>query len=108
MINRERSDSSSDELMRAVTVPRYGGPEVLSVRRIPRPTPAPGEILVRVAWGAVNERVDSADLATVAGYAATGMVSPPIGVRFPIEAADVAMRTAEMHGVSGRGLLQMA
>jgi len=40
--------------MRAVTVPRYGGPEVLEIGEIPRPAPRPGEVLVRVAWGAVN------------------------------------------------------
>jgi NADPH:quinone reductase-like Zn-dependent oxidoreductase len=40
--------------MRALTVPRYGGPEVLRISELPRPTPAPGEVLVRVAWGAVN------------------------------------------------------
>lgn len=40
--------------IRALTVPRYGGPEVLRISELPRPTPAPGEVLVRVAWGAVN------------------------------------------------------
>jgi NADPH:quinone reductase-like Zn-dependent oxidoreductase len=58
MTDNNRKDSPAgaapDGTMRAVTVPRYGGPEVLHVSRIPRPTPAPGEVLVRVAWGAIN------------------------------------------------------
>jgi NADPH:quinone reductase-like Zn-dependent oxidoreductase len=44
----------SDKYMRGVTVPRYGGPDVLQVVDVPRSQPGPGEVLVRVAWGAVN------------------------------------------------------
>lgn len=40
--------------MRASTLPRYGGPELLTVAELPRPTPGPGQILVRVAASAVN------------------------------------------------------
>ncbi|MFK4071461.1 NADP-dependent oxidoreductase [Streptomyces sp. NPDC029674] len=40
--------------MRASTLPRYGDPELLTVAELPRPTPAPGQILVRVAASAVN------------------------------------------------------
>ncbi|MFH8607513.1 NADP-dependent oxidoreductase [Streptomyces sp. NPDC018029] len=40
--------------MRASSLPRYGGPELLTVAELPRPTPAPGQILVRVAASAVN------------------------------------------------------
>jgi NADPH2:quinone reductase len=40
--------------MKAVVVPQAGGPEVLSLRTVPRPTPGPGEILVRVCASGVN------------------------------------------------------
>ena len=40
--------------MRAVMHERYGGPEVLSVGRMPMPVPRPGEVLVRVQAVALN------------------------------------------------------
>jgi NADPH2:quinone reductase len=42
------------KLMDAVVLARYGGPEVLGLRRVPPPTPAAGETLVRVARAGVN------------------------------------------------------
>lgn len=40
--------------MRAVVIPRPGGPEVLEVRDVARPEPGPGEVLVRVAAAGLN------------------------------------------------------
>ncbi len=40
--------------MKAVTIARFGGPEVLEVRELPKPEPGPGEVLVRVAAATVN------------------------------------------------------
>jgi NADPH:quinone reductase-like Zn-dependent oxidoreductase len=46
---------SPDQLMmRAVQYDRYGGPEVLSVGTVPRPSPGPGQVLVRVQASSVN------------------------------------------------------
>lgn len=40
--------------MRAVTVPRPGGPEALVLAEVPDPVPGPGEVLVQVAAAGVN------------------------------------------------------
>jgi NADPH2:quinone reductase len=40
--------------MKAVVLPRYGGPEVLSYEDVPDPVPGEGEVLVRVAAASVN------------------------------------------------------
>ena len=40
--------------MKAIQVPRFGGPEVLELHDIPTPKPGPGQILVRVHAAGVN------------------------------------------------------
>ncbi len=40
--------------MRALTITRYGGPEVLKVRELATPTPKSGEVLIRVARAGLN------------------------------------------------------
>ena len=42
------------ELMRAVLLSRYGGPDVLRVADVPRPSPQSGEVRVRIEWIGVN------------------------------------------------------
>lgn len=51
--------------MRAITLPEYGGPDVLTLAEVPDPVPGPDEILVRVAHSAVN-RADT--LQRMGGY----------------------------------------
>src|ERR1700756_2452110 len=41
-------------MMKAVVVTRAGGPEVLEVRDVPGPQPAPGEVIVRVEAVGIN------------------------------------------------------
>lgn len=43
-----------NDMMRAVVVDRYGPPEVARVREVERPTPGPGDVLVRVVAAAVT------------------------------------------------------
>jgi len=40
--------------MRAVVVPEYGGPDVLTIRELPEPEPGPGEVSITVAFAGVN------------------------------------------------------
>ena len=40
--------------MRAIRVKTHGGPEVLQLEEIPAPTPAPGQVLVRIECAGVN------------------------------------------------------
>ncbi|WP_405902921.1 NADP-dependent oxidoreductase [Streptomyces sp. NBC_00656] len=40
--------------MRAIQIARHGGPEVLSVREIPQPTPGAGEVLIRTVASSLN------------------------------------------------------
>ncbi|PZS29327.1 MAG: NADPH:quinone oxidoreductase [Pseudonocardiales bacterium] len=40
--------------MKAVTLPSYGGPDVLTWADVPDPTPGPGQVLIDVAASAVN------------------------------------------------------
>jgi NADPH:quinone reductase-like Zn-dependent oxidoreductase len=45
-----------EQSMRALVQHRYGGPEVLTIGEVPKPTPGPGEVLVRVRAASVNAR----------------------------------------------------
>jgi NADPH:quinone reductase-like Zn-dependent oxidoreductase len=40
--------------MRAITIPKHGGPDVLEVREVDDPTPGPGEVRVRVRAAGLN------------------------------------------------------
>lgn len=40
--------------MRAIVVPRLGGPEVLTLREVPQPVPASGEVLVKIKYAGIS------------------------------------------------------
>ncbi len=40
--------------MRAMQIDAYGGPDVVVVREVPVPRPAPGEVLVRIGYSGIN------------------------------------------------------
>ena len=42
------------ETMKAVEITTPGGPEVLEITTRPRPTPRPGEVVIRVVYAGVN------------------------------------------------------
>src|SRR4051794_23040382 len=85
----------AQNLMQAVVLDRYGGPEVLGLRRVPPPTPAAGETLVRVARAGVNYT----DLGRRAHGSRTRPEQPPL-----ILGWEVAGRRAA-DGARGVGLL---
>jgi NADPH:quinone reductase-like Zn-dependent oxidoreductase len=58
--------------MRAIVQPKYGPPETVELRDVPRPEPKAGEVLVRVHASSVN----AADCETLRGYAFVRMASP--------------------------------
>lgn len=72
--------------MSAVSISRFGGPEVLRVEEVPRPAPGPGELLVRVHAAAVNpvdtgvragqsQGIAGARLPYIPGYDLSGVVA---------------------------------
>src|SRR5256885_9985955 len=52
--SEKKSASATSQTMKAIRIPRYGGPEVLQYEDAPRPKPQAGEVLVRVHAAGVN------------------------------------------------------
>ena len=93
--------------MRAIVLPRFGGPELLEQRDVPRPTPGPGELLVRVVASATNPveaklRADGtwAGLVppVVLGYDASGVVEAVGPGASGYAPGDEVFYTPEIHG----------
>ena len=47
-------DEFCDQVMKAVVITRFGGPEVLEIQDVPQPQPGPEEVLVHVRSTALN------------------------------------------------------
>jgi putative PIG3 family NAD(P)H quinone oxidoreductase len=78
--------------MYAITLPSFGGPEVLTWAQVPDPTPAPGEVLVDIVTSAVNR----ADVMQRMGH-----YPPPPGAP-PYPGLECAGRVAALgEGVTG-------
>jgi NADPH:quinone reductase-like Zn-dependent oxidoreductase len=84
--------------MRAAVVSRYGSPETIEIRDVPKPTPGPGEVLVRVHAATVN-RTDCGELwPRVFGRLVFGLLSPRRKI-FGMDYAGVVEAVGE--GVTG-------
>jgi NADPH2:quinone reductase len=78
--------------MSAILVVRPGGPEMLSLGRTTTPTPAPGEVLIRVAAAGIN----APDLAQRRGvYPPPPGASPLLGLEVAGEVAALGEGTAD-------------
>lgn len=72
--------------MKAVTYHTYGGPEVLNLVDLPKPTPAPGELLVRVRATSVTSgdaRMRAFDIPGPFKIPARFMLGYPTPKKFP-------------------------
>jgi len=70
----DHESASAPETMRAVIHESFGAPEVLQMSRVPRPTPLPTEVLVRVHAIGLNP----VDWKTRAGNGVPGVLTPPL------------------------------
>jgi NADPH2:quinone reductase len=52
--NEKEKNMNKPKTMRAVTIDKYGGKEVLKVSKIPAPEPGPGEVLIKVQAAGVG------------------------------------------------------
>ena len=56
MAPQPATDTTTTTTTLAVVQHRYGSPDVLTLRRVPKPTPEPGEVLVTVMAASLNAR----------------------------------------------------
>lgn len=79
--------------MRALTIERYGGPEVVQARSdVPVPSPGPGEVLVRVVCAGINFM----DIHTRQGkYAQSRTYPPRLPCTLGMEGSGVVVETGE-------------
>lgn len=91
--------------MRAVVIDQPGGPDVLQVRDVPVPQPAPGWVLIRVEAFGLNRSelhfragvASSGSLPRIPGIEAVGTIEQAPGGEFPI-----GSKVAAMMGGMGR------
>ncbi|MGA2355189.1 MAG: NADPH:quinone oxidoreductase family protein [Terriglobales bacterium] len=82
--------------MKALVIPRFGGPEVLEIQQVPDAHPAPEQVLVEVEAGGLN----FADLMTTqGGYA--GTPKPPLTAGREFAGREVAANDARGRRVMG-------
>ncbi|WP_163993574.1 zinc-dependent alcohol dehydrogenase family protein [Pyxidicoccus caerfyrddinensis] len=93
--------------MRAMVLPRFGGPELFEVRDVPTPTPGPGQVLVRVIASGTNPvdaklRQDGTwaglQPPAVIGYDASGVVEQVGPGVTDFKAGDEVFYTPEIFG----------
>ncbi len=93
--------------MRAMVIPRFGGPDVFELRDVPAPAPGPGQLLVRIRYSGTNP-VDAKLRANgawaglvppvVLGYDASGVVEQVGPGVTGFAPGDEVYYTPEIHG----------
>jgi NADPH:quinone reductase-like Zn-dependent oxidoreductase len=53
-VNASAAETSSSQTMKAIQIQQFGGPEVLTVHKLPIPSPEPDELLIRVHAAGIN------------------------------------------------------
>jgi NADPH:quinone reductase-like Zn-dependent oxidoreductase len=86
--------------VRAITQPRYGGPNGVELADVPVPTPGAGQVLVRVHASSVN----AADIEIIEA----GSVQPIIDRTYPLEEAAAALRYVEAGLAQGKVVIAIA
>ncbi|MBZ4417537.1 zinc-dependent alcohol dehydrogenase family protein [Myxococcus sp. RHSTA-1-4] len=93
--------------MRAIVLPRFGGPELFEVRDVPTPTPGPGQVLVRVVVSGTNPvdaklrqdgRWAGLQPPSVIGYDASGVIEQVGPGVTEFKAGDEVFYTPEIFG----------
>jgi NADPH:quinone reductase len=93
--------------MRAMVLPRFGGPELFEVRDVPVPTPGPGQVLVRIIASGTNPvdaklRQDGSwaglQPPVVIGYDASGVIEQVGPGVTDFKAGDEVFYTPEIFG----------
>ena len=80
--------------MKAMVMDRYGTPDVLELRDVPRPTPTADQVLVRVLAASVNDW----DWGLLRGAPVNRMLSGPLTPRVHILGGDIAGRVEAVGG----------
>jgi NADPH:quinone reductase-like Zn-dependent oxidoreductase len=89
--------------MRAILRKQFGGPEVLEIREIPKPTPQPGQVLIQIKAFGLNHaelhmrQGNWAEIADVSGIECVGVVESCPGGEFA-----VGTKVAALMGGLGR------
>lgn len=97
--------------MKAIILKKFGGPEVLELAEMPKPSPGPNQVLIKIAYAAVNP-VDfkirsypsnwaGIPIPGILGYDASGVVEAiGVGVQH-LKVGDEVFYSAKIHGRQG-------
>jgi hypothetical protein len=85
-----RSSLSLENVMRAIVIERFGGPDCLVYRDLPEPAPLAGQVVIEVKAFGLNHaemhmrRGEWAEAAPVSGIECVGLVKAAPGGEFPV------------------------
>ena len=98
-----QNNRQSQNLMRAIVIEQYGGPEQLVLKKLPEPEPAPGQVVVEVKALGLNHAETYmrkgwwGEVAKVSGIECVGLVKSDLDGRFA-----AGQKVAALMGGMGR------